>query len=96
MCALKIPVAAQSGSSPGSGNLVLLCLVEKQEIYFPNVKSLCTGCCGRAQESDCRFPDVLKEASETVLEISEIYMSCSPEEMWESDVFYRPARRHCC
>lgn len=58
--------------------MVLLCTLERQEIYFPDLKGLCVGCSGRAQESDCHFPDILKKAPETILENSEIYMFSSP------------------
>lgn len=41
-----------------SEKMALFCVLERQEIYFPNIKVLCIGCFGRAQESDCHFPDV--------------------------------------
>lgn len=41
-----------------SEKMVLLCVLERQEIYFSNIKGLCISCFGRAQESVCHFPDV--------------------------------------
>lgn len=45
-----------------SERVFLLCVLERQEIYFSGIKGLCIVFCffffGRAQESDCHFLDV--------------------------------------
>lgn len=38
-------------------------VAERQEIYFPGLRGLCISGSGRARESDCHFPDILKKSS---------------------------------